>query len=150
VNARDPDLIGAAAIAVVAVATLAGGLTTPDPGFGVVPPGAFPVVLGVLMLATAAWLAFDTVRRAPRAEVVEPLDRRPLAATAVASAVFLAAFIPLGFVLSGTAFLVAESRVLGSRAPVRDVIASIVFVLAMYWLFVGFLTVDLPNGPLPF
>jgi len=149
VSARDPDLIGAAAIAVIAVATLAGGLTTPDPGFGVVPPAAFPVVLGLLMLATAAWLAFDTLRRSRKAEV-EPFDRRPFAATAIAAAMFLAAFIPLGFVLSGTAFLVAQSRILGSRALVRDVIASIVFVLAVYWLFVGFLTVDLPNGPLPF
>jgi hypothetical protein len=149
VSARDPDLIGAAAIAVVAVATIAGGLTTPDPGFGVVPPAAFPVVLGALMLATAAWLAFDTLRR-PRNGRVEPLDRRPLAATAIASAVFLAAFIPVGFVLSGTAFLVAQSRILGSRNIVRDAIAAIAFVLAVYWLFVGFLTVDLPNGPLPF
>ena len=148
-SARDPDLIGAAAIAVIAVATLAGGLTTPDPGFGVVPPAAFPVVLGLLMLATAAWLAFDTLRHSRKADV-EPLDRRPFAATAIATAMFLAAFIPLGFVLSGTAFLVTQSRILGSRAPVRDVIASIVFVLAVYWLFVGFLTVDLPNGPLPF
>jgi hypothetical protein len=149
VSARDPDLIGAAAIAVIAVATLAGGLATPDPGFGVVPPAAFPVVLGLLMLATAAWLAFDTLRRSRKAEV-EPLERRPFAATAIAAAMFLAAFIPLGFVLSGTAFLVAQSRILGSRALVRDVIASVVFVLGVYWLFVGFLTVDLPNGPLPF
>jgi putative tricarboxylic transport membrane protein len=150
VSARDPDLIGAAAIAVVAVATLAGGLTTPDPGFGVVPPAAFPVALGVLMLAAAAWLAFDTLRRTRKAEAAEPLDRRPFAATAIASAVFLAAFIPIGFVLSGTAFLIAQSRILGSRALVRDVIAAVIFVLAVYWLFVGFLTVDLPNGPLPF
>ena len=148
-SARDPDLIGAAAIAVVAVATLAGGLTTPDPGFGVVPPAAFPVVLGVLMLASAAWLTFDTLRRPQRADV-EPVDSRPFAATAVAAAVFFAAFIPLGFVLSGTAFLVAQARILGSHSLRRDVIASIIFVLAVYWLFVGFLTVDLPNGPLPF
>lgn len=146
---RHPDAIGAAAIAVVAVATLAGGLTTPDPGFGVVPPAAFPVVLGVLMLTTAVWLAFDTFRQA-RTPEVEPLSRQSFAATAVASAVFLTAFVPLGFVLSGTAFLIAQSRILGSRALVRDAIASLIFVLAVYWLFVGFLTVDLPNGPLPF
>ncbi|HKY51958.1 MAG TPA: tripartite tricarboxylate transporter TctB family protein [Candidatus Limnocylindria bacterium] len=148
-NARDPDAIGAAVIGAVAIATIAGGLTTPDPGFGVVPPAAFPVVLGVLMLVAAAWLVFDTVRRG-RSALLEPLDARPLAATAVASAAFLAAFVPLGFVLTGTAFLVVQSRILGSRALLRDVIAAVGFVLAVYWLFVGFLTVDLPNGPLPF
>jgi putative tricarboxylic transport membrane protein len=149
VTARDPDVLGAAAIAVVGVATLAGGLTTPDPGFGVVPPSTLPVALGALMLVSGAWLAFDAARRAG-SPTLEPLDRRPFAATAVASALFLAAFVPLGFVLSGAAFLIAQARILGSRALVRDVIASVVFVLAVYWLFVGFLTVDLPSGPLPF
>ena len=146
---RDPDVVGAAAIAVVGLATLGGGLATPDPGFGVVPPAALPVALGALMLASAAWLAFDTVRRSGRA-AVDTLDRRPFAATALASAVFLAAFVPLGFVLSSAVFLVAQSRVLGSRALVRDAIAAVIFVLAVYWLFVGFLTVALPKGPLPF
>ena len=146
---RHPDAIGAAAIAAVAVATLAGGLTIQDPGFGVVPPAAFPLALGVLMLVSAAWLLVDTLRQ-PRALALEPLDGRPLAATAIVTAVFIAAFIPLGFVISATAFLIAEARILGSRTPLRDGIASVIFVLALYWLFVGFLTVDLPNGPLPF
>jgi hypothetical protein len=149
VTARHPDAIGAAVIALAAIATIAGGLTTPDPGFGVVPPAALPLTLGVLMLVSAAWLAFDTVR-SHTALALEALDGRPLAATAATTAVFLAAFVPLGFVISSAGFLVAQSRILGSRALVRDAIASLVFVLAVYWLFVGFLTVDLPNGPLPF
>jgi hypothetical protein len=33
---------------------------------------------------------------------------------------------------------------------VRDVIASAVFIVALYVLFVKILTIDLPNGPLPF
>jgi hypothetical protein len=106
-------------------------------------------VLGVLMLVSGIWLALDTLRERRELQL-EPLDRGPFAATAVAAAAFLAAFVPLGFVISGTAFLVAQSRILGSRAMIRDAIASLVFVLAVYWLFVGFLTVDLPNGPLPF
>ena len=148
-TARHPDAIGAAAIAAVAVATLAGGLTIQDPGFGVVPPATFPLALGVLMLVSAAWLFADTVRQR-RDLALEPLDGRPLAATVLATALFLVAFIPLGFVISATLFLVAESRILGSRTLLRDAIASLIFVLALYWLFVGFLTVDLPNGPLPF
>ncbi|MGH8733658.1 MAG: hypothetical protein ACREVB_08255, partial [Burkholderiales bacterium] len=87
-TARHPDAIGAAVIAAAAVATIAGGVTTPDPGFGVVSPAAFPVVLGILMLASAAWLGFDTLRR--RTELaLEPLDRRPFALTAVTYAAFL-------------------------------------------------------------
>jgi len=149
VTARHPDAIGAAAIAAVALATIAGGVTTPDPGFGVVSPAAFPVVLGILMLVSAAWLGFDTLRR--RTELtLEPFDRRPFASTAICYAAFLAAFIPVGFVISATTFLVVQSRILGSGSPVRDAIVSLLFVLVLYWLFVGFLTIDLPNGPLPF
>lgn len=148
-TARHPDAIGAAVIAAVAVATLAGGLTIQDPGFGVVPPAAFPIVLGILMLVSAAWLLVDMLRQR-QAPPLEPFDRGPFAATAIATALFLAAFVPLGFVITATAFLVAEARILGSRTMLRDAIAALVFVLAVYWLFVGFLTVDLPNGPLPF
>jgi hypothetical protein len=144
-----PDAIGVAVILAIAIATIVGGVTTPDPGFGVVSPAVFPVVLGVLMLGSAAWLAFDTVRASTR-PALDPLDSRPLAATAAATAIFLAAFVPVGFVITGTAFLIAGARILGSRAPVRDAIASLVFILALYWLFVGFLKVPLPNGPLPF
>ncbi len=147
--ARHPDAIGAALIVLVAIAVLAGGLTTTDPGFGVVSPAVFPLAIGALMLASAAWLFVDTVRQRT-ASALEPFDRRPLAVTAIAFAAFLAAFVPLGFTISGTAFFIFEAHALGSRSPARDAIASAVFVLAVYWLFVGFLTVDLPNGPLPF
>jgi hypothetical protein len=101
------------------------------------------------MLASAAWLAFDTVRRR-MAVSFEEIDRRPLDATAVAAAVFLLAFVPVGFVLTAIPYVIAQARILGSRALLRDAIASVVFVLAIYFLFVRLLTVDLPNGPLPF
>lgn len=146
---RYPDAIGAAIIAAVAVAVIASGMATPDPGFGVVSPAVLPVILGVLMLVSALWLLVDTIRSGKRPDL-GPLDRRPLGASLAASAVFFAAFVPLGFVLSGTAFMVIASRILGSRTLIRDVISSVAFTLAIYWLFVGFLTVDLPNGPLPF
>ena len=147
--ARHPDAIGAALIVLVAIAVLAGGLTTPDPGFGVVAPATFPVVLGILMLVSAAWLVFEMLTRR-REPTVEPLARRAFASTAICYAVFLTSFIPLGFVISATTFLIVQSRVFGSRTLARDAIVSLLFVLALYWLFVGFLTIDLPNGPLPF
>ena len=144
-----PDAIGVAVILAIATLTIAGGLATPDPGFGVVSPAVFPVVLGVLMLGSAAWLAIETVRGSTL-PAPDRLDGRPLAATAIATALFLTTFVPVGFVITGTAFLIVGARILGSTALVRDAIASLVFILALYWLFVGFLKVPLPNGPLPF
>jgi putative tricarboxylic transport membrane protein len=58
--------------------------------------------------------------------------------------------VPVGFVLTAIPYLVVQARILGSRAVVRDAIAAVVFVVAIYFLFVRFLGIDLPNGPLPF
>ncbi len=142
-------MIGAAAIAVLAVITLVGGVTTPDPGFGVVGPAVLPTVIGVLMLVAAIWLAIDVARGSPP-PVTEGLDRRPFAYSVAATAAFLFAFVPLGFVISASAFLIAQARILGSRNLVRDAIASLAFIAGLYVLFVRFLTIALPKGPLPF
>jgi putative tricarboxylic transport membrane protein len=149
VTLRHPDAIGAVAITLVATLVIVGALTGADPGFGVVRPATFPVVIGTLMLASAAWLGFDTLR-GRAASTFEEIDLRPLIATTIAAAVFLLAFVPVGFVLTAIPYLVAQARILGSRALVRDAIAAIVFVVAIYFLFVRFLGIDLPNGPLPF
>ena len=146
---RNPDVIGATAIAVLAMITLVGGVTTPDPGFGVVGPAVLPTIIGALMLVAAIWLAVDVARGSPPPQT-EALDRRPFAYSVAATAAFLLAFVPLGFVISASAFLIAQARILGSRHPVRDVIASLGFIVGLYVLFVQLLTIALPKGPLPF
>lgn len=145
---RHPDVIGAALVALTGMLVIVAGLTTPDPGFGVVGPAAFPIAIGVLMLVVAVWLAWDTLRKsAPLA--LEALDRRPFFATAAATAIFLLAFEPLGFLITGAAYMVVQARIFGSRDLVRDIIASVLFMAALYLLFARFLTIDLPTGPLP-
>jgi len=147
VDLRHPDAIGVIAIVVVGALVIYGGVTTPDPGFGVVSPAAFPIVLGVAMLASAAWLARDLI--GATAPSLDPIDRRPFFATVVATGAYLLAFVPAGFVLSSLVFFPVQSRILGSRLLVRDVIATVVFVAVVYLVFVKFLTIDLPHGPLP-
>lgn len=146
---RHPDVIGAVAVFIVGLIAIAAALTTPDPGFGVVGPAVLPTVLGVLVLVSAAWLARDALVAHPL-PTLEPLDRTPLASTVVATALFFTLFVPLGFVLSGAAYLVVEARILGSRRLARDILASVLFALGLDLLFVRILTVDLPHGPLPF
>ena len=148
-TSRNPDLVGAVLIAVLALVVIAGGATTPDPGFGVVSPAVLPTLVGVLMLGSAVWLAIDALRGAPP-PATEPIDRQPFTYTIVSTAAFLLAFVPLGFIISSTAFLVAQARILGSRHLVRDAIASVLFIAALYLLFVQGLTISLPKGPLPF
>jgi putative tricarboxylic transport membrane protein len=149
VTSRSPDLVGAVLIGVLALVVIAGGVTTPDPGFGVVSPAVLPTLVGVLMLLSAVWLAVDALRGAPPPKT-EPIDRQPFGYTIVATLAFLLAFVPLGFIISATAFLIAQARILGSRHLVRDAIASVLFIGALYVLFVQGLTISLPKGPLPF
>ncbi len=144
---RNPDVIAAIAITSIAFLVIGGGLTTPDPGFGVVGPAVFPVAIGILMLVSAVWLLRSALTA--EAPVLAPVDRSPLAASLAATAAYLLAFVPLGFAISGTLFLVVEARILGSRSLVRDAIAAALFVGALYILFVRFLTIDLPHGPFP-
>jgi putative tricarboxylic transport membrane protein len=148
VTLRHPDVAGAIGVALVGVMVVAGALLTPDPGFGVVGPAALPLVFGGLIFVSAAWLLRDALTGRNRPETV-PVDAVPLALSALALAGYFAIFIPVGFVLSSIAFLVVEARILGSRALVRDLIASGLFVLALYLVFTRFLTVGLPRGPLP-
>jgi putative tricarboxylic transport membrane protein len=147
VNIRHPDAIGAVAIAVLAVIVLYGGVTTPDPGFGVVSPATFPTVLGALMLGSAIWVGLDA--RGKAVPTLERIDSRPFVLTVIATGLFLWAFVTVGFVISASLFLIAEAWILGSRRLVRDVIASVLFVVALDVLFVKFLTIDLPKGVLP-
>ena len=101
------------------------------------------------MLLSAVWLLRDALAT-KTAPALGDVDVAPLALTALALLGYFLAFVPLGFILSSVAFLVVEARILGSRALVRDVIASVALVLALYVLFVYFLTVRLPQGPLAF
>ena len=134
-------------VVALGVVVLAGALTTPDVPFGVVGPAVLPSIFGGLVLLSGLWLVVSS--RGTREAAVEALDVRPLALSALAIAVYFAAFVPLGFVASSVAFFVAMARILGSRALVRDVIAGSGFVVGLYALFQMLLTVDLPQGVLP-
>lgn len=144
---RHPDAIGGLVVVALGAVVIAGALTTPATQFGVVGPAVLPMIFGVVVIAAGVWLALVSLS-AERPEL-EVLDLRPLLLAAVAVAAYLAAFVPLGFILSSVVFLVAMARVLGSRALVRDAVAGVGFVTALYLLFERFLTVDLPNGVLP-
>jgi hypothetical protein len=148
VTSRYPDVLGAIAMGLFGVVVVAGALLTPDPGFGVVGPAALPLTFGALIFLTAAWLLRDALAGVnPPAAV--PLDGRPLLLSGLALVVYILLFLPAGFLIASIAFLIAEARVLGSRALRRDVIASVLFVVALYVVFTQFLSVGLPRGPLP-
>jgi putative tricarboxylic transport membrane protein len=54
-----------------------------------------------------------------------------------------------GFVVSAFLFVIAVSRVLGSRSLVRDLIVALVLPLAIYFAFTRLLDIFLPAGVFP-
>ncbi|HET7701112.1 MAG TPA: tripartite tricarboxylate transporter TctB family protein [Candidatus Limnocylindria bacterium] len=146
---RHPDLIGAVVIFFFGLLAIAAALTTPDPGFGVVGPGVLAAWLGGLVLLTAVWLGATALRATGRPDVAT-VEMRPLLFSFIAIAVYFALFVRLGFMLTSAAYLIVECRILGSSRHRRDAIAAVLFVAAMYVVFVRFLGVQLPRGILPF
>ncbi len=63
-------------------------------------------------------------------------------------AAYIALYKPLGFILASIVLLPAGARVLGSRAPLRDVITGVALTLAIYFIFTRLLGLELPAGPL--
>ncbi|HET8568097.1 MAG TPA: tripartite tricarboxylate transporter TctB family protein [Candidatus Limnocylindria bacterium] len=145
---RHPDVFGGVAAALLGLVVIAAAQTTPDPGFGVVGPAALPTIFGVVIVLSGVWIAAGALRSDPPA--LEPFDARPFALATAATAVYFVAFVPIGFIVTSIAFVLAVARILGSRALVRDLVVSIAFVLGLYVVFTQLLTVDLPRGLLAF
>jgi putative tricarboxylic transport membrane protein len=128
------------------------------PGYAAVGPRVFPVVVGLGLLlsglaisVSAAWAlrrlgAAGTMAAPIEGEAAEPTDWRTLLAAAVALAAYVALFLPLGFVLASTAFLVASARILGSRSPLRDLASGLGLSIVAYLVFTRLLGLELPAG----
>jgi putative tricarboxylic transport membrane protein len=128
------------------------------PGYAAVGPRVFPVVVGLGLLLsglaisiTAAWAlrrlgAAGTMAPPIEGETAEPTDWRTLIAEAAVLAGYVALFLPLGFILASTAFLVASARILGSRSPLRDLASGLGLSIVAYLVFTRLLGLELPAG----
>ena len=136
------------------------------PGYAAVGPKTFPIIVGLLLLGSGLGVLLGLVRDArrelprteaegPDAAVVEGAegdaavgsDWPTLLGVAGLLAAYIALYKPLGFILASIVLLPAGARVLGSRAPLRDVIAGVGLSLAIYVVFTRLLGLELPAGP---
>ena len=124
---------------------LAAGLSIAAPagGYDFVGPRTFPLAIGAGLAASAFWIAC----RPGRPAAPTPMDWRAAGVTALVFLAYLACLGPLGYPLATTAFIVAESRALGSRAWRRDLAAGAVVAAAAYLAFRLLLGIRLPTGP---
>jgi len=120
---------------------------------GPVGPAAVPVVVGLMLLACAAFLAVDVLRgghgEAEGGEDVEldaPTDWRTVVLLAAAFLANVALIDRAGWPISGAVLFWGSAYALGSRRYVRDVLIAFALSFITYYLFGQGLGIDLPAG----
>jgi putative tricarboxylic transport membrane protein len=121
-------------------------------------PGFFPMWLGLLLAVTAAVeLSLvlrqsngDSADRSADASVADRQGTRRPAILAGLSVVAALLVLPLGFVLATALFVAAVSWSLDPHRRLSNAAATIVIPLGVWVLFVLWLGVPLPRGPLGF
>jgi putative tricarboxylic transport membrane protein len=120
------------------------------PGYAAVGPRVFPIIVGVGILAAGLALLWSSLRGggAEAAEAAPVTDWPTLLGMAAALAAFIFVFQLIGFVVSASLFMVAGAWILGSRSPIRDLIAGLLVSGVTYFAFTRLLGLELPGGPL--
>ena len=117
-------------------------------------PKAFPRLLGIGLFLAAAFLAFEIWRdKAKRREASEesPFEARVilvLAAVVVWTSVYYLCFVPLGYIVATSLYLLPMMAGFNSGKWLANIATAVLFSLGTYWLFVK-LDVALPKGVLP-
>lgn len=122
-------------------------------------PKAFPRLLGIAMLVAAGMLLVEIVRAArkapaqPAAGQQRPADYghlRVIAAITVWTAVYVAVFELLGYVIATSIYLIALMAYFHPRHWTANVLTSVLFCAGTYYMFNYMLGVSLARGILPF
>ena len=120
-------------------------------------PKAFPRLLGVCLLITAA-LLFMEMWRSPKTQPSTKADRTRgdkrywwvVGAVVIWTAIYFKAFVPLGYLLSTSIYLLVLMAYFNRGRWAANVLTSVLFCVISYLLFTKVLGVTLPHGVLPF
>ncbi len=137
----------AALVIIASTAYLFAAFLISEPGgqYAAVGPRAFPIAIGFGLVACSVWIGMTgAVAREQRAQPT--IDWRSASLSALVVLAYLGLFETAGFMLATVAFITLQSRVLGSRALVRDLVVSVVIAVSVYAVFQLLLGVRLPAG----
>ena len=129
-------------------------------------PKAFPYLIGIGLLVSAAWLLLETLQ-AGKSGVADPpdladqadqADRAPednrhllvIAGVVAWIAFYFALFEPVGFLLATPVSLLGLMVYFNRNKWVANVLTSVLFPAGIYFLFSKVLGVNLAKGLLPF
>ncbi len=132
-------LLAASAGYLAAASTIA----SPEGGYVTVGPRVFPLGIGVGLAAVALRIG---LRPDPRDPAAPAADWRAAAPSALCFLAYMLLLERAGYLLSTTAFVAVEARLLGSRHWRRDLAAAIVIAVSVYALFGSLLGIRLPPG----
>jgi putative tricarboxylic transport membrane protein len=118
-------------------------------------PGFFPLWIGALLAAVSAVELLRSMRRSPEEAATdgpsdEPGFTRTSAIVAGLSVVATLLVAPLGFILAMAVFIAGASWTLAPANPVRNLASTLIIPLSVWLIFVLWLGVPLPRGPLGF
>ena len=124
-------------------------ISEPEGGYAAVGPRAFPIGIGIALVAVSAWIAFRghevAVTSATEASPV-PADWRAAAPSVFLFLAYIVLLETVGYLLTTTAFVALAARLLGSRRWRRDLLAAFVVAVTVYALFSLLLGLRLPPG----
>ena len=157
-----PRILAVILLAVAAVLLVSALGIRQGAGYSVIGPGAVPLVVAVGLLVLAAIFAWRTTLRPDVDLAVQAAEEDFACHWPTVGLIALALFgyalaldgftvgpikVPsLGYIPSTGIFLPLTARILGSRSPLRDVLAGFGIAIVVYFGFTEFLGVRLPGG----
>jgi putative tricarboxylic transport membrane protein len=147
-------LIGAAALLLAAVYLYATSkiptLEIGDP----LGPKAFPILLGIVLIAAALLLFIETLKADRDTGDVAPRESRRhwwmIGGVTVWTAIYFSLFDRAGYLIATIAYLLPMMAVFNAGKWVANVLTTVLWAVGSYVLFVKILGVALPAGVLGF
>jgi len=117
-------------------------------------PRVFPSIVGWGLIVVGLWYAIDVLRgrRAAPSDDSEDADRSlpadwsTLIGIGIALAAYAALMEPAGFIIASAAMFLIAALSMGSRQYVRDVAISVILSVLVYFVFMEWLGIRLPEG----
>lgn len=122
-------------------------------------PRTFPEILCVGLVVVAVMLLFEMAAARKTNPEPETGEARPsggkshlpvVVATVVVTAVYFAVFVPLGYVLATTIYLLGMTAYFNRGKWIANCLTSVLYCVVSYMMFTRVLGVSLPAGVLPF
>ena len=98
-------------------------------------------MIGIGLISCSLWIGLGKAR-----SPAIPVDWRLLALTALTFIAYILLLEPVGYLLATIGLITLESRLLGSRNWLRNLIVSFVISALVYGIFNLLLEIPLPEG----